>query len=80
MKTPKYTTITELAAAFKSGELDSSYCVLMDKGGCEISLRQSGTEEGESERYDKCREIFQRPYGCPMEELMSLAGIKAEWC
>jgi hypothetical protein len=80
MKKPKYTTITELATAFKCGELDSSYYVIMDKGGCEISLRQSGEEEGESERYDKCREIFQRSYGCPMQELMTLAGIKSEWC
>jgi hypothetical protein len=34
MSKPKYSTITELAAAFKSGELDSTYHLVIDKGGC----------------------------------------------
>lgn len=50
MPKPKYTTITELAAAFKSGELDSTYHLVIDKGGCSLSLRQDGPEEGENER------------------------------
>ena len=77
---PKYTTLTELAAAFKSGELDRTYFVRMDKGGCLLTLEQHGPEEGENERYEKCRELFKRPFGDPMPELMTLAGLPAEWC
>ena len=71
----KYTTITELAQAFKSGELDSTYSIMVDKGGCSLSLHQSGPEEEEDERYNKCHEMFKREYGDPTEELLSLAGI-----
>ena len=77
---PKYTTLTELAAAFKSGELDSSYRIRIDKGGNSLRLLQSGPEETEEERYDHCQELFDRPYGECVTELMQLAGIPAEWC
>lgn len=88
MPKPKYTTITELAAAFKSGELDSSYHLVIDKGGCSLSLRQDGppmedceeAEEAESRRYDHCQQLFKREYACPLEELFELIGIRAEWC
>ena len=75
----KYTTLTELAQAFKSGELDKSYRVWIDKGGCQLSLDQIGPEETEDERYDHCHELFDRDYGCCIEELMKLAGIPCEW-
>lgn len=79
MPKPKYTTITELAAAFKSGELDSTYHLVIDKGGCSLSLRQDGPEEGENERYEHCRQLFKRAYGCPLEELFELVGIPSEY-
>jgi hypothetical protein len=77
---PKYTTLTELAAAFKSGELDSSYTIVIDKGGCSLHLRQDGPEETELERSDHCQSLFNREYSDPLEELLGLAGIPAEWC
>lgn len=80
MKKPKYTTITELAAAFKSGELDSSYHLVIDKGGCSLMLRQDGPVKGENERYEHCQKLFKRAYEYPLEELFELIGIPAEWC
>jgi len=76
----KYTTLAQLAAAFKSGELDHSYRLVVDKGGCSLHLRQEGPEETESDRYDHCEYLFRREYGDPMIELLALAGIPAEWC
>lgn len=77
---PKYTTLTELSAAFKSGELDPSYHLVIDKGGCSLRLRQDGPPEAESQRYEHCKQLFLREYDCPLEELFELAGIPAEWC
>ncbi len=87
----KYTTLTELAEAFKRGELDNGYRVVIDKGGCALSLSQfkdfgysDGTEldeaaaERENEAHERCQEIFQREYGDPIEELFTLAGIPFE--
>ncbi len=71
----KYTTLTEVAAAFKSGELDETYRIMIDKGGCQLSLDQDGPEETEDERYDHCQELFDREYEDCIEELMKLAGI-----
>ena len=71
----KYTTIKELAKAFKSGELDDSYSIMIDKGGCSLSLNQDGDEDGDDERYYKCKELFQREYGDPTSELLEMAGI-----
>lgn len=80
MDKPKYTTLAELSAAFKSGELDSTYFVIMDKGGNSLDLCQNGPEETEDERYAHCQSIFQWEYNEPLTELMRLAGIPAEWC
>ena len=76
----KYKTLTELSAAFKSGELDNTYMGVMDKGGNSMHLHQTGPEEGENERYERCQELFKREYDEPLTELMKLAGIPAEWC
>lgn len=76
----KYATLKQLAAAFKSGELDDSYRLVMDKGGCALHLTQLGPEYGADERYDKCQALFHREYGDPLVELMAMAGIPAEWC
>ena len=80
IKPAKYATLAELSAAFKSGELDAGYCVVMDKGGNSLSLRQSGPEESEQAREAHCASLFRWEYDCPMQELMALAGIPAEWC
>lgn len=77
---PKYTTLSELSSAFKSGELDNTYMVIMDKGGNSMRLHQTGPEEGENERYEHCEKLFKRKYEEPLTELMKLAGIPAEWC
>lgn len=73
----KYTTIKELANAFKSGELDESYSLMVDKGGCyfHLTLHQDGDEEGEDERYEKCQELFKREYDEPLTELFEMVGI-----
>jgi hypothetical protein len=82
----KYTTLTELAQAFKSGELDKSYYVRIDKGGNQLSLRQHGPtgtaddDDTDDERYEHCEALFDREYGDPLEELFRLAGIPSEWC
>lgn len=76
----KYTTLKELSEAFKSGELDESYLVFLDKGGNSISLHQTGPEEGENERYEHCRQLFKREYGEPMTELLEMVSIPCEWC
>jgi len=77
---PKYTTIKQLSDAFKSGELDNSYYLSMDKGGNALTLCQHGPEEGENERYERCQEIFKWEYDNPLDELFEMAGIPAEWC
>lgn len=80
---PKYTTITELAEAFKSGELDASYHLVIDKGGCSLRLRQDGPpmpdSEEASQRYEHCKQLFRREYECPLDELFRIAGIPAQW-
>lgn len=76
----KYTTIAQLSEAFKSGELDDSYSLVMDKGGNSLHLRQDGPEEEEDERFERCAKMFKWEYDSPLEELFKLAGIPCEWC
>lgn len=76
----KYTTLTELSAAFKSGELDNTYRLIIDKSGFDLTLTQDGPEETEDERYERCHQLFEREYGEPVTELLGLAGIPSEWC
>ena len=71
----KYTTLTELAEAFKSGELDHSFSVQIDKGGAALSLDQFGEEDTEEERYEHCQQLFKREYEDCLDELFTLAGI-----
>jgi hypothetical protein len=75
----RYKTLTELSAAFKSGELDDSYRLIVDKCGCSLHLSQDGPPETENKRFEHCQSLFQREYGDPMIELLALAGIPAEW-
>ena len=80
----KYTTLTELAAAFQSGELDRrDYFLMLDKGGNSMSLRRytCGLSNEEIDAsIEECDKIFKRAYDCPVEELCKLAGINSEWC
>lgn len=76
----KYTTLRGLADAFRSGELDDSYRLIIDKGGCSLHLRQDGPEETEPQRFERCQELFKWEYGDPLTELFSLAGIPADGC
>jgi len=71
----KYTTLTELATAFRSGELDRNFSVEIDKGGAVLSLHQFGEEDTEDERYERCQQIFKREYDDCLDELFTLAGI-----
>lgn len=79
---PKYTTLTELSKAFKSGELDDSYYLMVDKGGASLSLccsmRDGQSEEEHDDENDDLWKIFDREYGCPVEELLDLIGIPSE--
>ena len=69
-----------MAEAFKSGELDDSYFLIIDKGGCSLTLYQTGPEEGVDERYDRCQEIFEWEFDNPVGDLLQMAGIPSEWC
>lgn len=79
----KYTTLKELAAAFKSGEIDrGDYFLRIDKGGAQLRLRTYTadlTEEEVDSRNEHCEELFQRPYECPVQELLRIAGIPSEY-
>lgn len=78
----KYTTLKQLAEAFKSGELDrKDYFLCIDKGGNELTLHHYGaglTDEQVDAKYEECQKIFKRRYGCPVQELLSMVGINAE--
>lgn len=82
--TIKYTTLTQLAEAFKSGELDKrEYFLLIDKGGNSLYLRRySGelTDDEIDKEHERCEQLFRREYGNPVQELLTLAGINSEHC
>ena len=89
--TPKYTTLTELSAAFRSGELDASYYVQVSSNGCSLTLKQRGPSDvagtycltdtdAEDARAEHCWTLFQREFESPLDELLNLVGIPAEWC
>lgn len=72
---PKYTTLTQLHAAFQSGELDREvYYLVLDKSGNDITLQSRDDPDKD------CSTIFNHEYGTPLVELFSLLGIDAEWC
>jgi hypothetical protein len=74
---PKYTTLKDLADAFKSGELDDSYSLLIDKGGVYLGLRQYDEKEQDSVEPEG---LFEWKVGeSPLDELFELAGIPARW-
>lgn len=78
-----YKTYTELAAAFKSGELDpAKYYLMLDKGARENSLSRhydDSLSEEENERLmDEASAMW--PNDPEIEELFKIAGIPCEWC
>jgi hypothetical protein len=74
------TTLKELVEAFKTGRLDKSYYIMIDKSGNSLTLCQLGPEETENERYEKCQRLFQwNREKCCIDELFELVGIRAEW-
>jgi hypothetical protein len=77
----KYKNYTELATAFKSGELPKGYYLLLDKGGNENRLTFYDCELSDEEnerRQGACNEIFEPPYG--VEAIFDALGIPYEWC
>jgi hypothetical protein len=77
---PKYTTLTQLVEAIRSGAIDNRYTVVMDKSGYSLHLRYDGNDMDENEAYEHCEQLFQREYDEPLTELFQLLGVKAEWC
>lgn len=87
---PKYKTYAEIAAAFRSGELQNGtdedgnragYYIMLDKGGCENSLNfyDPKLSDRENERLQEgCHDIFSPPEG--VEALFEALGIPCEWC
>lgn len=78
---PKYKTYGELAAAFKSGELDQYYYLMLDKGGTENSLNYYNPELSDAAleaKQAECSELF----NCDndMEQVFKSLGIPCEWC
>lgn len=81
--TPKYKDYAELAAAFKSGELDKHYYIMLDKGGADASLNyyNDKASDGENERkQDECSALFDPEYSDHIFDLYKALGIRAEWC
>lgn len=78
----QYTTLKQLAEAFANGELDRrDYFLCIDKGGSQLNLQHYGTaltDEQVDAKYEDCQRIFKRPYGCPVQELLSMVGINSE--
>jgi hypothetical protein len=83
MPKPKYANYAELAAAFKSGELDQHYHIMLDKGGAAASLcyHNPKLSDDENERKsDECSKLFQPEYSDHIDDLYQALGIRAEWC
>ena len=83
-KKPKYTTIAQLAEAFKSGELDKDkHYLMLDKGGMDVSLSVVN-EWGDDDKYeresDKVGALCEIEYGEPIEQALTALGIPWEWC
>lgn len=78
---PVYKTYAELAAAFKSGELNEHYYLMLDKGGSENSLNyydKDASDEENERKQEECGEMF--PGDHPIEEIFEAAGIPVQWC
>lgn len=75
----KYKSYKELAAAFKSGELDpKKYVLVMDNDCCSLDYR--GDDMNEDEAYKHAQSLFQGNGYSDIAEVCIAAGIPAEWC
>ncbi len=76
----KYNSYSELAAAFKSGELDSSYVLVLDKGCTWNTLcrnpDESLSDEENDKRQDEAMALFDGRRS--PTELFSALGIPTE--
>ncbi len=78
---PVYQSYAELSAAFKSGELDKHYYLMLDKGGTENSLCYHNPELSDEEndrKQDECSAMF--PGEHEIESAFEALGIPAQWC
>jgi len=83
MKKPKYKNYTELAAAFKSGELSPHYYIMLDKGGADASLNYydpKATDDENEKKQEECSALFNPMYSEHIFDLYKALGIRAEWC
>jgi hypothetical protein len=83
MEKPKYKNYAELSAAFKSGELDSNYYIMLDKGGADASLcyyNSSFSDEENEKKGDECSTLFNPEYSRHIFDLYAALGIRAERC
>jgi hypothetical protein len=81
MKKRKYNSYAELAAAFKSGELDEHYYLMLDKGAQENCLCYSNpalSDEENAKKSDEASAMW--PGDPPIEGIFEAAGIRVEWC
>jgi hypothetical protein len=78
----KYKNLTELAAAFKTGELKKNLYMLQLDNDCS-SLRYIGpiaSEEDLDEKNDECDDWFRGNGYADLKEACEIAGIPCEWC
>ena len=89
-KSYKYKNMAELAAAFKSGELDAKlYTLQMDNDGSHLKYTgplPDGVEDGsaagdawQEEQDDKVGELFHGQGYADIVDACNAAGIPAEW-
>jgi 23S rRNA-/tRNA-specific pseudouridylate synthase len=81
MKTKSYKTYAALSAAFKSGELDKHYYLMLDKGAQENCLCYHNpdlTDEENDLKQEQASAMW--PQDPPIEGLFEAAGIRCEWC
>ena len=78
MATPKYKTYSELAAAFRSGELDrEKYVLRLDNDSCVLCYM--GDDMDEDAAYEHGHALFQGHGYTDLAEVCKAAGIPAEW-
>lgn len=77
----KYNNYAELASAFKSGELDEHYYLMLDKGGTENCLNYFNpdlTDEENEKRQEECDRLFHATDD--PKEMFESMGIRCKWC
>lgn len=83
MANAKYKNYAELAAAFKSGELDKHHFIELDKGGMQADLRYWNpalSEELNEKRNQEVKKLFKPKYADHIDDLYVALGIPMQWC